>query len=141
VLPLEVVSAWGERLVGLALLGIGIWGIRAALAQAAMPRPRAPGAQVHGHAAFAVGTLHGLAGSAHLLGMLPALALPSNFAAVSYLLLFGTGSVAAMATFASLVGWIAGRPRANTARAQIAVLGLASLIAVAVGGYWILWSP
>ncbi len=33
-LPVEAVSAWGERLVGLALIGIGIWGICAALARA-----------------------------------------------------------------------------------------------------------
>ena len=65
---------------------------------------------VHGHAAFSVGTLHGAAGSAHLLGILPALALPSDLAAGAYLLLFGTGSVAAMGAFASLVGWIAGPP-------------------------------
>ena len=43
----------------------------------------------HGRAAFAVGTLHGLAGSSHLLGILPALAMPSDLAAGIYLLLFG----------------------------------------------------
>ncbi len=141
-LPVEAVSAWGEHLVGLALIGIGLWGICAALARAS-PRPRDHAAHdyavhVHGHAAFAVGTLHGLAGSAHLLGILPALALPSDFAAGSYLLLFGTGSVAAMGTFASLVGWIANRPGASGPRAQSALLGLSSLVAVAVGGYWML---
>ena len=88
-----------------------------------------------------MGTLHGLAGSAHLVGMLPALALPSDFAAGSYLLLFGLGSVAAMGTFASLVGWIAGRPGASGPRAQSALLGLSSVVAVAVGGFWILAGP
>ncbi len=89
-----------------------------------------------------MGTLHGLAGSAHLLGILPALALPSDLAAGSYLLLFGTGSVAAMGTFASLVGWIAGRPGASGPRAQQrAAWSLLFVIAVAVGGFWILRSP
>ena len=88
-----------------------------------------------------MGTLHGLAGSAHLLGMLPALALPSDFAAGSYLLLFGIGSVAAMGTFSSLVGWIAGRPGVSGPRARSAFLGLSSLVAVAIGGFWILGSP
>jgi hypothetical protein len=139
-LPVEAVSAWGERLVGLVLIGIGIWGTSAALTRA-RARPRAHETHVHGHAAFAVGTLHGLAGSAHLLGMLPALALPSDFAAGSYLFLFGTGSVAAMGTFASLVGWIAGRPGASGLRAQSALRGLSSLIAIGVGGFWILGGP
>ena len=37
-LPVEAVSAWGERLVGFALIGIGIWGICAALARATRGR-------------------------------------------------------------------------------------------------------
>ena len=136
-LPVEVVSAWGERLVGLALIGIGLWGICAALVRVSPRR----GTHVHGHAAFAVGTLHGLAGSAHLLGILPALALPSDVTAGSYLLLFGAGSVAAMGTFASLVGWISSRPGANSPRSQSALLGVSSLVAVAVGVYWIIGGP
>ena len=138
--PVEALSAWGERLVGLALIGIGIWGIGVARARS-MPGLRSREPHAHGHAAFGVGTLHGLAGSAHLLGMLPALALPSDFAAGSYLLLFGIGSVAAMGAFASLVGWIAGRPGASGPRAQGAFLGLSSLVAAAVGGFWIFGSP
>jgi hydrogenase/urease accessory protein HupE len=136
-LPIEAVSAWGERLVGLALVGIGIWGIGAARSRSTRAlHSREPHA--HGHAAFGVGTLHGLAGSAHLIGMLPALALPSDLAAGTYLLLFGIGSVAAMGTFSSLVGWIAGRPGAGSPRAQGALLGLSSIVAIAVGAFWTL---
>ena len=90
---------------------------------------------------MAVGTLHGLAGSSHLLGIVPALALPSDGAAAVLPALFGAGSVAAMGAFASFVGWIAGRPGASGPRAQSAFLGLSSLVAVAVGGFWILGSP
>ena len=135
-LPLQAISAWGERLVGFVLIGIGIWGICAALARA-RPLTRTHRTHVHGHASFAVGTLHGLAGSAHLLGILPALALPSDFTAGSYLLLFGAGSVAAMGTFASLVGWVAGRPGASGLRTQSMLLGFSSLITVLVGSVWI----
>jgi hydrogenase/urease accessory protein HupE len=139
-LPIEAVSAWGERLVGLALIGIGIWGIGVAWSRS-MRRlhPRKPHA--HGHAAFGLGTLHGVAGSSHLLGMLPALAMPSDFAAGLYLLLFGIGSVAAMGTFSSLVGWIAGRPGVSGPRAQGTLQALASLIAVTVGGFWLIAGP
>ena len=133
--PVEAVSAWGERLVGFVLVGIGLWGVRAALDRAR--RPRAHVAHPHSHKAFAVGTLHGTAGSAHLLGVLPALALPSDLAAGAYLFLFGIASVAAMGTFAMLVGRFAERPGVSGPRAQGALLGLSSVIAIAVGGYWL----
>ena len=83
-----------------------------------------------------MGTVHGLAGSSHLLGVLPALALPSDSAA-AYLLFFGTGSIVAMGIFSSLVGWLADRRRASHAATQSALLGLCSLTAIAVGGWWL----
>lgn len=139
-LPVENLSAWGERCVGFVLVGIGIWGTRTALArrQRGDDHLDEPHPHRHGHAAFAVGTLHGLAGSSHLLGILPALALPSDIMAGTYLLLFGAGSVAGMGTFASFVGWIAAWPGADGVRAQAALLGLTSVVAVAVGGFWVL---
>ena len=133
--PVAAVSAWGERLVGFVLIGIGVWGVRAALIRAR--RPGAPVSNLHSHKAFAVGTLHGTAGSAHLLGVLPALALPSDVAAGAYLFLFGIASVAAMGTFAMLVGRFAMRPGLGGPRAQGALLGISSVIAVVVGGYWL----
>ena len=54
----------------------------------------------HGHTAFFAGTLHGVAGTAHILGILPAVALPGLWASSAYLLAFGAGTVAAMAAFA-----------------------------------------
>jgi hypothetical protein len=80
----------------------------------------APMTPVHGRAAFAVWTLHGLAGSSHLVGILPALALPSHVMAGAYCLLFGMGSVAGMGTLGSFVGWSAGWPVATGVRAQAA---------------------
>lgn len=140
-LPIDVLSARGELAVGLALLGIGVWGIRAARLRHDHPGdPHHHHGHRHGRAAFAVGTLHGFAGSSHLLGIVPALALPSDALAGAYLLCFGIGSVAAMGTFASSVAWIAGRPIAGGAGAQRALLGLSSVIATAVGGFWILSS-
>jgi hypothetical protein len=139
-LPVGAVSAWSERLVGVVLLGIGTWGLYKALAHA-RPRPHVHGTHVHGRAAFAVGTLHGLAGSNHLLGILPVLALPSTLIAGFYLLLFGAGCVAAMGIFASLVGWVAGRRGAGAPRMQAGLMSLASLTAVIVGGVWILSAP
>jgi len=137
--PIEAVSAYGERLLGAVLVCIGLWGLRVALIRAGRRRRHrvldAP--RGHGHKAFAVGTLDGLAGSAHLLGIVPALALPSALAAGTYLVLFGAGSVVATGAFALAIGWVASHPGARAPRVQGALLGVSSLIAVAVGSYWL----
>lgn len=123
-LPVEVLSAWSETCVGLVLVAIGIWGLRRAFA-GHIHSGR------HGGVAVAVGTLHGLAGSSHLLGILPALALPSSLAAGAYLLAFVAGSIAAMGIFAALLGSVPG-----AVRVQRALLGFSSAIAVGVGLFW-----
>jgi hypothetical protein len=133
-LPLDALSAWAERGVGVVLIAIGAWGLRKALAL----RSHAAVSHVHGREAFAVGTVHGLAGSSHLLGVAPALALPSDLAAGAYLALFGAGTVAAMGTFSSLVGRIAGHPRAAAAGIQRLLLGTCSACAIAVGAFWLI---
>ncbi|UHQ19389.1 hypothetical protein LVB87_14555 [Lysobacter sp. KIS68-7] len=133
--PIQVVSALGERTVGLVLIGIGAWGLRSALAR--IRRGHDVASRHHGHEAFAVGTVHGVGGSAHLLGIVPALALPSNVAAGAYLALFGIACVAAMGTFATLIGWGAGRRQLASPRVQGALLGVPSVAAVAIGFYWL----
>jgi len=125
-LPVAMLSAWSESSVGLVLVAIGIWGLRAA-------RPGRARPHVHGRVAVAVGTLHGLAGSSHLLGILPALALPSDVAAGAYLLAFVAGSVCGMGAFSALLGSIADRGAAM----QRALLALSSAVAIGVGCFWI----
>lgn len=94
----------------------------------------------HRHAPVWIGALHGLAGSSHLFGVLPALALPRRLDAVSYLAGFGMGTVAAMSAFSLGVGIVATRlasvPRAGD-RAYRVLLGTLSVAAVAVGVAWV----
>ena len=141
-LSIDLVSAWGERVVGVVLIAIGAWGVRAAFANRAVSswdrRDRQSREHKHEHPAFAVGTVHGLAGSSHLLGVVPALALPSDTAAAAYLIVFGVGSIAAMGMFSSFIGWIALRPGANGAKTQSALLALFSAIAIVIGSTWLL---
>lgn len=182
VLPIEALSAasgasaWSERAVGVVLIGIGVWGLRAALRHRlhvhthdheeeprarphgerarAQPHADAPHAHVHfhapgvahadtrahrhGHAALAVGTLHGLAGSSHLLGVLPAMALPTRAAAGFYLLAFGIGTIAAMAAFSQLVGIVGARVERRGAPVYQGFLGICSIAALGVGCFWLL---
>jgi len=165
VLPLERLSGWSERLVGLVLVAIGVWGIRQATRQrvhvhehqhdgrshahvhvhhraANHEAPHAHGApaahlHVQTKAAFGVGILHGLAGSAHFLGILPALAFTARSSAVAYVAAFGLGTVAAMTVFAALIGWVAKRFSRSGARLYRGLLFLFGVAAIVVGVAWL----
>jgi hypothetical protein len=130
-LPIEAISAYSERIVGVALLMVGIWGFA---------RARAPKRHTHPNAgaSFAMGALHGLAGSSHLFGVLPALALPTQLAAVTYLAGFGVGAVLAMTAFSALVGAIAITATRRGVNAYRGVLYACSFSAVLVGGFWLI---
>ena len=129
--PIEILSAWSERVVGAALIGIGLWALSRCVrvgrrrtstvershdhlhVQAGPQWIRRLG---HAHASFCMGVLHGVAGSSHFFGVLPALALPTTTAAVLYISAFGVGTVAAMTMFAAAVGSIAHSRRARPTR-------------------------
>ena len=83
-----------------------------------------------------MGILHGIAGSSHFLGVLPALALPTRGAAVSYIGAFGIGTVAAMTAFAAVIGSAGIRVR-HRAAVHRGMLLAASTLAITVGGYWL----
>lgn len=149
---LDVISAWGERIVGAALIGIGLWAFRrSARIQHAPHRhghvahdhlhvqagPRWIRRLGHAHASFCMGVLHGVAGSSHFFGVLPALALPSQSAALMYIGAFGVGTVAAMTAFAAAVGLMGVSTRRN-ARLQSAMMSVAAVLAMLVGGVWLI---
>lgn len=148
--PVEIVSAWSERLVGAALIGIGFWALRrgarvrsAAHAHGALKHDHllvgAGPAWVrrlgHAHASFCFGVLHGVAGSSHFFGVLPALALPTRAAALLYIGAFGVGTVVAMTAFAAALGAAGTRARPGAALHRAMML-TAAVTAIAVGGIW-----
>lgn len=150
--PIDVISAWSERLVGAALIVVGIWALRRSLK--VHPSPHAHGHVHHdhlhihagpgwlrhlghAHASFCLGVLHGVAGSSHFLGVVPALALPTRAASVIYIGAFGVGTVAAMTAFAAVVGRTAGDSGRHH-RAHRAMLTAAAVLAIVVGGVWLL---
>ena len=144
--PVDAIAAWSERLVGAALIAVGLWALRAALRISTAPHAHGPlthehvhvqaGPAItrrigHAHASFLMGVLHGLAGSSHFLGVLPALALPSRAAALAYLAAFGAGSIVAMTGFGAVLGAAPGP------RTRQAFMLTAALVAFAVGGVWL----
>ncbi len=149
--PLEFVSGWSERLVGVALIAVGCWALRRSARVRTAPHahgsvahdhlhvqagPRWIRRLGHAHASFCLGVLHGVAGSSHFFGVLPALALPTTEAALIYILAFGVGTVAAMSAFAAAVGAAGARVRPGAA-AHRAMMLTAAVMAIAIGAVWI----
>lgn len=149
----DAISAWSEFIVGFMLVAMGLWALRRAsrmvihthghtheaddhahLHVHASPDQHDSAAhRGHSHAAFFVGLLHGAAGTGHLLGVLPSLALPPAEAAV-YLGAYFVAAVGAMGVFGGLMGRLAQR---------FGLLGLrrimygVSTAAIGVGAVWL----
>lgn len=137
--PLDMLSAGAERLVGVALIAIGLWGLRRLVAGTTHRHAHEhgePASQAHRQASFGVGILHGLAGSSHFLGIVPALAIPSREGVFGYLIAFGVGSIAAMGGFSWLLGLLGGRDGRTRPYRWLAVSCSAS--ALLVGGLWLI---
>jgi hypothetical protein len=136
-------SAGCERVVGVMLLAIGIWGF---FRLGRMMSIIAPG---HGHAhpapetargsryaPYAIGILHGCAGSSHLIGILLALAFPTFAGVMVYLAGFVAGTLLAMTAFAAGIGWLA-TAGGMSSRLQRGLVGVSSLCTCAIGCYWL----
>jgi hypothetical protein len=139
-LRLEVVSSWGERVVGGSLVLVGVWALVRARRTHLHAHRHAHGesehVHVHGHAALGFGFLHGIAGGSHLWAALPALALPVT-GAVAYLGGFALGCIAAMGAYAGTLGAVLERfpDRAGTLHRR--VLSGAAGLAIVVGVWWL----
>jgi hypothetical protein len=133
-IPLDLVGAWSERLVGLAIIGVGVWGLVRARGQL----ERASSVHVHDTvSALGIGLIHGVAGSSHLYGVLPALALGAG-ERVTYLMGFGVGSIVAMALFAGMLAMLVGRLAGSRERLRRAVSLGACVVAIVIGIAWLL---
>ena len=132
--------AWiGERFVGVALIAIGIWGIRVLMNNRELSLT-ASGQSHHHHAertALGVGVLHGLAGGSHLFGVIPALALPSIGLSATWLVLFGVGTVVAMMTFTGILGLIVHGMAQRIDRLYRVALCTCSVVAIGIGCWWL----
>ncbi|HTG43304.1 MAG TPA: sulfite exporter TauE/SafE family protein [Verrucomicrobiae bacterium] len=155
-LPLEALSGWAERFVGVLLIGIGLWGLRRATksrlhahehthdgtthlhyhAHGNAHTASQKTAHQHTHTAFMVGTVHGIAGGSHFLGVVPALLLTSRIESMLYLAAFALGTVLGMIAFAGALGFASQKLQHQPARYRL-IASTASMMAILLGFYWI----
>ena len=139
------------------LFGIGLWALHRALRQNVHAHEHQHNGEthvhlhthVHGHlperdqphhhthAAFAIGVLHGLAGSSHFLGVLTALAFPTQAQAIAYLAAFGAGTVVSMTTFSWVMGLVTRRLAIGSVPVYRGLLATCAVTAMAVGCFWL----
>lgn len=158
IIPINFISGYSEKLIGIILIGIGLWGIKRVYynkvhihyhkhdgnehihfhSHGKETTHETPNAHFHTHAAFAVGIMHGFAGTSHIFGILPALAFTSRIDAVSYLLSFGVGTIAAMTLFAAIIGYLSNKLEGKGTIILQRMLTSFSAAAIFIGIYWIL---
>lgn len=141
---------WLERIVGVSLVALGAWTAVGARALHAHVHSHDDGTthvhlhshllrrdHRHAHAATAIGALHGLAGTAPALALVPVVSFDSPAFAAGYLALFAVGTALGMALYALVAGWVVGRAAFRSeviARAVAFVTGLATC---GIGIFWI----
>jgi hypothetical protein len=126
-LPLDAISVYSERLVGVALILVGGRGVWKASRSGFKPHS-------HAGASFGMGALHGLAGSSHLFGVLPALAFATRIEAALYLTGFGAGAIIGMTAFSAILGLLSSR---FSRRHSSGLLYASSAAALVIGGFWL----
>jgi ABC-type nickel/cobalt efflux system permease component RcnA len=163
---IDKISGYSEYLVGIILIGIGIWSILKTIRHFHFHHVhphyhQQPVPQVHIHkhghddeadhshshlvarkqnsiTALMIGTVHGFAGISHFLLILPTLALPGIYDSVLYLAGFAVGTIAAMVTYALILGLISHKtanfPKSRAFRNLRIVAGC---LAIGVGIYWL----
>ncbi|HKK13287.1 MAG TPA: sulfite exporter TauE/SafE family protein [Gammaproteobacteria bacterium] len=148
-------SATAEHLVGVVLVAIGAWVLWDLVRKRAHlhfhRHDGMPGhahwhqhhgraghderAHRHGHRAVLVGLLHGTAGSAPLLALIPLAKMGSPWVGLAYLLVFSLGVLSSMLVFGGLLGGVYGWLNRWGERGVRAVRGLVGMSSIAFGGY------
>jgi ABC-type nickel/cobalt efflux system permease component RcnA len=166
IIPVEKISGYSEFLVGIVLIGLGIWAVIKAYGHFHIHHVHphyhsvpVPEVHIHPHVhenepnhehkhekalrqnnitALSIGTLHGFAGISHFLLILPTLALPGTLDSVLYLSGFAVGTILAMIIFAIILGHLAKKTADLPKEAFFKYLRItAGIVAIAIGIYWL----
>lgn len=161
-LDLSLLEEWGERVVAGVLIALGTWGVwRTSRRQLHVHAHSHDGEQthahlhahqvdahdadaaagwnahLHAHAAMGAGTLHGVAGMAHLLVLIAAIGAPSMLLSMAFLACFALGSILSMAVFSAAFGAVTALIGSRSIRLVKATSYVAGIGCVLIGIYWL----
>ncbi len=140
-------SGWAEYAVGWVLIVLGTGALWSALAGEAPVRWHRHDGPAHLHVAglpahhggraVAVGLLHGTAGSASLLALVPLAGATTPWSGLGYLLTFGAGVLVAMLIFGGLLGSGLGTLQTRRPQFALALRVALALAAMTLGVVWL----
>lgn len=132
---------WLERLVGIVMIGLGLWTYRSARALARHHDAHGAaggGRHEHVHAVTAIGMAHGLAGSGSAVALIPVIGFDSAASGIGYLAAFAVGTVAAMALYAFLAGLVVDRAAYRSGRLARLLARFTGVFTVMIGFVWLI---
>lgn len=151
-----LVQGWLELVVGMVLVGLGGWAAwnahrlhvhtpveheghahlhAHAPAQHPHSHRHADPTRHHRHLSTAVGAVHGLAGTASVVALVPVTLMPGVTASVVYLAAFGLGTVVAMSAYAGIAA--AAVARVKTVVLARTIAWVTAGASVTVGVWWV----
>ncbi|MEP3210880.1 MAG: sulfite exporter TauE/SafE family protein [Maribacter sp.] len=165
-IPLEKISEYSEQLVGVVLIAVGLWALFSIFYKSKNHKHphvhdgEEPYIHVHEHehdksklehshahdkkvkqnlwSSFGIGVLHGLAGIAHFILLLPVLGFENQFDSIQYIVGFGLGTVLAMTIYTFLLGKIANYSKERNNKSLFRTIRLSGgIFAIAIGIYWL----
>ena len=165
-IPLEKISEHSEQLVGVVLIIVGLWALFSIFYKRKNHKhPHVhdgedPYIHVHDHehdesklnhshahskkvrqnqwSSFGIGVLHGLAGIAHFILLLPVLGFENQFESIQYIIGFGLGTVLAMTIYTFLHGQLANFSKEQNNKSLFKMIRLSGgIFAIAIGVYWL----
>lgn len=165
-IPLEKISEHSEQLVGIVLIAVGLWALFSIFYKSKNHKhPHVldgdePYIHVHEHnhetnkldhshahdkklkqnlwSSFGIGVLHGLAGIAHFILLLPVLGFENQLDSIQYIIGFGIGTVLAMTIYTYVLGKIASFSKGQKSAfifTSVRITG--GLFAIVIGVYWL----
>ena len=164
-IPVEKISEYSEQLVSLVLIGVGVWALyRIFYSKKKHLHPHVHKDDeiynhIHKHehnlneshqhthnkiikqnvlSSFSIGFLHGLAGIAHFLLLLPVLSFENKYEGAQYIFGFAIGTVIAMSAYALVLGKITTLSRKTHEKIFFKGVRLSGgLFAIVIGFYWL----